>query len=236
VDSWQEDQIQSLLGAKTDVAFFAELSRAANKIGFDYCAYGMQMPLPVSKPKIIMLNNYSEGWQQRYAQENYLAIDPTVAHGMRSVMPLVWSEKVFATSRPFWEDARAHGICVGWAQSCYDSKGVGGLLTLARSNDELGSKELGEISLKMSWLAQVAHEGLSRLVVSKMMPEVNVSLSAREIDVLRWTADGKTSSEVGEILYISERTVNFHVNNALIKLGAANKTAGVIKAAALGFL
>jgi LuxR family transcriptional regulator len=53
---------------------------------------------------------------------------------------------------------------------------------------------------------------------------------------LRWTADGKTSSEVGEILYISERTVNFHVNNALIKLGAANKTAGVIKAAALGFL
>ncbi|MFD2272861.1 LuxR C-terminal-related transcriptional regulator [Undibacterium arcticum] len=100
-------------------------------------------------------------------------------------------------------------MCVGWAQSCYDSKGVGGLLTLARSNDDLSGKELSDISLKMSWLAQVAHEGLSRLVVSKMMPEVDVSLSAREIDVLRWTADGKTSSEVGEILYISERTVNF---------------------------
>ncbi|MFD2272860.1 autoinducer binding domain-containing protein [Undibacterium arcticum] len=53
----------------------------------------MQMPLPVSKPKLIMLNNYSEGWQQRYLKENYLAVDPTVAHGMRSVMPLVWSEK-----------------------------------------------------------------------------------------------------------------------------------------------
>ena len=54
--------------------------------------------------------------------------------------------------------------------------------------------------------------------------------------VLRWTADGKTSGEVGEIMNISERTVNFHVNNALEKLGAANKTAGVIKAAMLRLL
>jgi len=41
---------------------------------------------------------------------------------------------------------------------------------------------------------------------------------------------------VGEIMNISERTVNFHVNNALEKLGAANKTAGVIKAAMLRLL
>jgi LuxR family transcriptional regulator len=51
------------------------------------------------------------------------------------------------------------------------------------------------------------------------------------VEVLCWTADGKTSSEVGEILKISERMVNFHVTNPPAKLGAVNKTAGVLKAA-----
>jgi LuxR family transcriptional regulator len=35
---------------------------------------------------------------------------------------------------------------------------------------------------------------------------------------------------------IAERTVNFHVNNAVTKLGASNKTAATIKAAMFGLL
>ena len=88
----------------------------------------------------------------------------------------------------------------------------------------------------MSWLAQAAHQGLSRLLVPKFLPEATVELTAREIAVLRWTADGKTSHEVGELMHISERTVNFHVTNTLIKLNAPNKTAAAIKAAILGLL
>lgn len=104
--SWQEIQIQSLLTAESDVAFFAVLSGIANKLGFDYCAYGMRMPLPISQPKMIMLNNYSTAWQQRYAKENYRAADPTVAHGMRSTLPLIWSDAIGTQSRPFWEMPR----------------------------------------------------------------------------------------------------------------------------------
>lgn len=236
MDSWQETQIQSLLSTETESDFFRALSGAAGELGFEYCAYGMRMPLPVSRPKVFMLNNYTQGWQERYAQENYLTVDPTVAHGMKSVMPLVWSEQVFSSCRPFWEDARAHGLRFGWAQSCYDAKGVGGLLTLARSNDDLSAGEMSSHSLRMSWLAHVAHEGLSRLLMDKLMPEAAIELSAREVEVLRWTAEGKTSNDVSEILNISERTVNFHVSNALLKLGAPNKTAATIKAAMLGLL
>lgn len=236
MDSWQETHIHSLLGAETENALFSALTHAACELGFDYCAYGLRIPLPISNPKVFMLNNYSQEWQQRYAQENYLDIDPTVAHGKHSVMPLLWSDEVFASCRPFWEEARAHGLQVGWAQSCHDAKGVGGLLSLARSHDDLTPKELSEHSLKMSWLAHAAHEGLSRLLVHKMMPEATVNLSAWEIEVLRWTAEGKTSSEVGDIMHLTGRTVNYHINNALAKLGVFNKTAAAIKAAMLGLL
>lgn len=236
MDSWQEAQLHSLLSAETEVDLLAALFQASNDLGFEYCAYGIRMPLPISNPKVSLLSNYTKDWQQRYVQENYLTVDPTVAHGIRSVMPLLWTENVFATSRPFWEDARAHGLRVGWAQSCHGAQGVGGLLTLARSHDNISRKELGEHSLKMGWLAQVTHEAMARLVVPSLMPDAAVELSPREIEVLRWTAEGKTSGEVSEIINITERTVNFHVNNALLKLGASNKTAAAIKAAMLGLL
>ena len=232
----QEALIQSILSATNEADLFDEILRAAEKLGFEYCAYGMLMPLPISKPKLFMVNNYTQEWQRQYIHNDYLAIDPSVAHGMRSIAPLMWTDNIFSACRSFWEEAQAHGLRIGWAQSCYDSKGVGGLLTLARSNDILSPRELGDISLKMLWLTQAVHIGMSRLLVPKFMPESAAELSKREIEVLRWTAEAKTSSEVGEILNIAERTVNFHVNNAMVKLGVANKTAAAIKVAVLRLL
>jgi DNA-binding CsgD family transcriptional regulator len=52
-------------------------------------------------------------------------------------------------------------------------------------------------------------------------------LSKREIEVLSWLKEGKTSWEIARILRISERTVNFHVGNILKKLDANNRTHAV---------
>jgi len=68
------------------------------------------------------------------------------------------------------------------------------------------------------------------------MPEADAKLSNREVAVLSWTADGKTSNEISCILNITERTVNFHIKNAMAKLNASNKTSAAIKAAMLGLL
>ena len=68
------------------------------------------------------------------------------------------------------------------------------------------------------------------------MRESTVQLTEREIMVLRWTAEGKTSGEISSILDITERTVNFHIANAMVKLNAVNKTAAVIRAAMVGLL
>lgn len=61
-------------------------------------------------------------------------------------------------------------------------------------------------------------------------------LSDRELSVLRWTAVGKTSHEIGTILGISARTVNFHITSLLYKLDAVNKTQAVATAALLNLL
>jgi LuxR family quorum-sensing system transcriptional regulator CciR len=63
-----------------------------------------------------------------------------------------------------------------------------------------------------------------------------VDLSPREKDCLRWTAQGKSSWDIGMILTISENTVNFHVKNAIRKLDATNRIVAVVKAIRLGLI
>ncbi|MDA8106228.1 MAG: helix-turn-helix transcriptional regulator [Nitrospiraceae bacterium] len=58
-------------------------------------------------------------------------------------------------------------------------------------------------------------------------------LSTREKEVLGWLRMGKTSWDISVILRISERTVNYHVNNIMRKLGVVNRMHAVSMAANL---
>ncbi|MEM4990733.1 LuxR family transcriptional regulator [Collimonas sp. H4R21] len=234
--NWQEQKIQSILNAESVSALFSTLSEITKHLGFDYCAYDMRLPWPLAQPKGIALNNYPVDWQQRYAQQEYVKIDPTVTHGKRSTLPLVWSHRDSIVNASFWEDARLHGLHAGWAQSRYDARGISGLLNLSRTDDSVSSEKLRETAWKLSWLIDVVHEGLSRLLIRKHLPEALNDLTAREIEVLRWTADGKTSGEIGNIMGISDRTVNFHISNTLKKFNTTNKTAAAAKAVMFGLL
>lgn len=55
-------------------------------------------------------------------------------------------------------------------------------------------------------------------------------LSAREIEVLTWVAQGKTSEEIAVILSLTKRTVDFHTDNARAKLGVATRIQAVVQA------
>lgn len=233
---WQDNLLSRMQAVSNEAALFDAARDEARRLGFDHCAYGLRLPLNVTKPKTVMLNNYPPIWQQRYVEGNYLAIDPTVRHGGRSVMPLVWDDNVFREARDFWEDARAHGLRYGWAQSSTNMQGVRGMLTLARCAEPLSESELKTNGYRMVWLTQVIHQCMSDLISPKILPETTIQLSLREKDVFRWTAEGKTAGEIANIMNIAERTVNFHIANAMAKLNCVNKTAATVKAALLGFL
>ncbi|WP_218278965.1 autoinducer binding domain-containing protein [Pseudomonas sp. LB-090624] len=209
---------------------------AARTLGFDYCAYGLRAPLPVTNPRVTLLSTYSRSWCEHYRRSGYLAMDPTVLHCQQSTQPVVWGDQVFGNAPQLWEDAREAGLCHGWAQSSLEGRNAGGMLTLARSAEAVGEPELRCNEAKMRWLANVAHQGFSRLLSPTWQPALATPLSSREREVLRWAADGKTLNEVADILTLSMETVKFHTRNAAVKLGAANRTAAVARAALLGLL
>lgn len=236
MENWQEDLFSITTGdTQSEQEVLRKMEIAAQALGFTHCAYGMWLPTPISNPKIVILNNYDAAWQARYASAGYLQIDPTVLHGRRSQTPQIWTDQTFAVAPRLWDDARASGLRVGWAQSTLNAIGVGGMLTLSRPAEALSTAELATKEVKMRWLVNVAHLSLSRIFTAQRAAQIP-KLTAREVEVLKWTADGKTSGEISDLLTVSDATVNFHVKNAVTKLKTANKTAAAVRAAMLGLL
>lgn len=58
-------------------------------------------------------------------------------------------------------------------------------------------------------------------------------LTAREAEVLLWIAKGKANKDIGDILGLSSRTVNKHLEQIYVKLGVENRASAAVKAATL---
>ena len=109
------------------------------------------------------------------------------------------------------------------------------LTALADRDNELRGRQLGADDyvtkpIDFEILAKIIEARLLRIARVGVWAE-GVNLSGREIEVLTWVARGKTSTEIAQILKVSKRTVDFHIDNASAKLGAATRTQAAIKAA-----
>lgn len=233
--SWQIDLLMLADGLQCEQAVFGKLKAAAADLGFEYCAYGLRTPWPVCKPATFMLNNYPSAWQERYVRNGYMEVDPTVLHAQRSEEPLTWRREVFADSPSFWEEAQAAGLRHGWAQS-YLQGSCGGMLTLSRSATPLSDAELIDKEHALRMLVVVAHMRLSKILLPQHFRRKCAPLTSREIEVLKWTASGKTTGEISDLLAVSENTVKFHIRNVIGKLNVTNKTAAAVYAAMSGIL
>ncbi|MEO5941592.1 MAG: LuxR C-terminal-related transcriptional regulator, partial [Candidatus Limnocylindrales bacterium] len=61
-------------------------------------------------------------------------------------------------------------------------------------------------------------------------------LSAREIEVLRLVAAGRSNGEIGDLLFITRKTAGVHVTHILDKLGVSNRVEAAMAAARLGLI
>lgn len=230
----RNDYFHSL--CSVDAGVFELVASKARKMGFEYCAFGLKLPFPLAEPKIVIRNDYPARWNQRYAQQGYLGVDPTVKHGLRSNKFIVWDPDQFGDAGDLWDDANAHGLRHGIGLARRLDSGPVGMLNLARGADRISTLEAQQVAAEIELMTEMLVVTESNAQAARHMPESQSCLNQREKEILLWTADGKTSSEIGQILNLSVATVNFHVNKILLKLNAVNKTQAVVKALVLGLL
>lgn len=89
----------------------------------------------------------------------------------------------------------------------------------------LGQGGPGEIMVLLRRMAPAADPTQRRLSVAALTP--------RETEVLSWLAKGKTNRDIGDILGMSPRTVNKHLEHIFEKLGVETRTAAAAIASSL---
>jgi len=71
---------------------------------------------------------------------------------------------------------------------------------------------------------------LYRHALARQRDFAELPVTLREREVLEWLAAGKTDREIGEILGMSPRTVQKHLQHIYEKLGVETRTAAVMRA------
>jgi DNA-binding NarL/FixJ family response regulator len=79
-------------------------------------------------------------------------------------------------------------------------------------------------------------DALTKIIKGRLAYVARTRLNDREIETLTRVARGKTSAEIAQELGLVKRTVDFHIDNARMKLGASTRTAAVSKAVAAGLI
>lgn len=201
------------------------------RLGFHSFVYALRVPTNFANAQVIMLDGYPEGWVKRYFEAAHADADPVIAWCVEHVVPVRWSDLVLepdSHAERVMHEAAEYGLRDGVTMPIHGPQGELGILSLSLDASPELARPITERALPyVHLLASHLHQAALRL---SGLHNTQPSLTTRENECLRWTADGKTSREIAQLLGVSESTVNFHINNAMQKLNVVNRQQGVAKA------
>lgn len=208
----------------------------AQILEFDSYLYGCLLANEAERHEKHIWSSQPLVWREQYERRGLMAHDPTVAYCLRNVRAARWQD-IFASplgdnrkARELLEEARMYGLVDGIAVPLPSDPMAPGMLCLARDN-EISEFEFEQLAPAAQLFGMYFHEAaLSLLRTEEERHLQPPHLTSREIGCLQWAADGKTSSEIGEIMKIAESTVVAHLTTAQRKLNASNRTHAVAKA------
>ncbi len=173
-----------------------------------------------------------------YLDQRWDRVDPALQRAMKSSQPFFWQTRISdqdytPRQQDYIAELRARRM---WHVVMTPLHGPGGALELCG----VTANDTGPVpKQRLSLLHALTLQGILRsqeLMPSEGAPAAAPSLSKREAECLKWLRDSKSNWEIGQILRISEKTVEFHVGNVIRKLKAENRLSAVLNAIRLGLL
>jgi DNA-binding CsgD family transcriptional regulator len=181
-----------------------------------------------------LFGDFPRDWLAHYERLSYFDVDPVVHHCRQHTTPCLWS--VGASTRlpghttEFFREAADFGLRSGVGLPIHGPGGHWSMVSVATGSKASGPPPLQALG-QLHLLAAFVHEAGQRFTPGATQETVH--LTVRELDSLRWAAEGKTSWEIGQLIGIAECTVIFHLNNAAKKLGVIGRRQAVTRAIAL---
>jgi DNA-binding CsgD family transcriptional regulator len=229
----------SVLEAKDKAQFRTVVIRFAQQLGFDKVTAMVAVDQPGVSPEFVAVHNTPMAFEQNFENVSIGKRDPVMQHCRRQTMPIVWSQKTYLEQGAIelWEVQAQFGYCNGIAMALHMPEGRHFMLGVDRDQAlPSGASELTRMVADLQLFAVHAQDTAMRILLSESFRPELPSITPRELEVLRWTMDGKTARQVGDLLNITERTAIQHLQNAMRKLDCNSKHQAVLKALRLGLI
>lgn len=178
------------------------------------------------------------GWLTRYLDANHFDSDPVFQHALHSRRKVTWAtcrrEAVFAggseRALSVFDEAREFALTDGLIMPVRGLGDLPGAVTYGGDDPDLSP----EAQMSLFIVGAYAYEGFRRLVEGfKPIPPV---LTDQELEVLRWSAEGKSATDIGTIMALSPHTVREHQKNIRQKYRVASMVQAAVYAAVDGNL
>jgi DNA-binding CsgD family transcriptional regulator len=192
---------------------------------------------PVLNPKCIVNGGFPRFWLSLYLERGFHRVDPVFQKHFREYGTQVWTQTYRTVTRKeekaFIDCARNFGLEEGVTMGYLSPFRTAGS-SFSFSGSEIPRHER-HIQL-LECLTPHLHAAISGLFFPLSFSGTSPALTARETEVLSWKKEGRTAWEISQSMKISERTVVFHLRNAMRKLGARNSAQAMATALSLGLI
>ena len=228
-----------VLGSQNREEFRDEVVAFTKRLGFETVSATVVIDHLLGEAEFITIDNTPEQYQDAFQNRQNWRLDPVMQHCKRQSMPIIWSQKTYVSQGlgDKWEEQARYGYCNGIALALHMPEGRHFFLGVDRDQPvPMHAGELTRVVADLQLFAVHAQDAALRILTPGTTDPTNPALTPRELETLRWTMEGKTAWEVGNVLGITERTAALHVNNATHKLGCVNKHQAVLKALRLGLI
>jgi DNA-binding CsgD family transcriptional regulator len=234
-----ESGFTSVLKTRNRDEFQSEVVTFTKKLGFETVSATVVIDHLLGEAEFITVDNTPNAYREAFLNRENWRMDPVMQHCKRNSMPIIWDRKTYVEKGLVdkWEEQARFGYRHGIAMALHLPEGRHFFLGVDR--DQPVPPDPGEITRLVADLqlfAVHAQDAALRILTPGPAAPGAPSLTPRELETLRWTMEGKTAWEVGNLLGISERTAALHVNNATHKLDCVNKHQAVLKALRLGLI
>jgi DNA-binding CsgD family transcriptional regulator len=235
----QPASYSTLLQSRTREEFKAEVIRTAQRLGFDTVSAMTVVDTAPGMSEFIVVDNTPAGYKAIFDSPKSQQRDPVMSHCREQSAPIVWNQDTYVLrdAGELWEEQQVFGYRHGIAMALHLPDRHHFFLGVDRHSDlptdpHQVQRLISEVQLFTVYALDVA----MRVLVPKPLQPERPGLTPREVEVLRWTMEGKTAWEVGKILNIAERTAVLHIGNAMRKLDCQTKHLAVLKALRLGLI
>ncbi|MCB5201288.1 autoinducer binding domain-containing protein [Neorhizobium sp. T786] len=229
-------EVIAAAGCQADVV--AALERAARAFEFSYVSL-LVKPTGIEHllSRILVRSTLPADFVQEFDRNRFLVEFPILPTLFESMLPRAWTldslQSDFGKEHPtpVMHLLRRFGITTTIVMPLHSLDGERFLMCFDGDRPPLQQAEINELGM----ISLHAFDVFEKIRRTGRLAVPN-PLSGRELEVVRWTAQGKTSVEIGHILSLSDHTVNAHMTNAIKKLDCVNRTQLVAKAIRLGLI